>query len=149
MIRPDLSTPSNWTYRNELYGQQVQILNELKPIPIMNYDPLFFSPTLLIEVTVNGGNSPSSWRFGGTIEQYIPIGPGLGNDSYVRTNSRGLNIGTNIIRFPDLATDSYRIRFLPPRWFFSVLYRFFEYTGDGHPSTEGKLDALYDELFPN
>jgi len=144
MIRPDLTDPTNWTFRNVQERTSAEVGQRLLPIETIVHVPLFFSPTLLIESSCN--HAFSNWTFAGQILMRLGIGFGVGQDEYVWAESRGLRLGTNLIRFPDLGNESYGIAFSVPRWFNHVKYEFWEYIGDGSPNIEGKLDRIYDEL---
>lgn len=143
MIRPDLSNPTNWNFRTELYAEAPRQLQKFEAIDPIDYAQILTSPVLLIESKCP--HAPSNWTAAGQIEQLAPVGFLIGQDEYLHVTTRSLQLGQQLIYFPDLNFPQYKIRFIVPRWIHVITYAIYEYTGDGSPDTQGKIDRFYDD----
>jgi hypothetical protein len=143
MLRPDLSNPTNWNFRAELTGEAPQQLQRFEAIDPIEYPQILTSPVLLIESKCP--HAFSNWTSAGQIEQLAPVGFLMGQDEYLHVTTRSLQLGQQLVYFPDLNFPQYKIRFIVPRWIHLITYLIYEYTGDGAPDTQGKIDRFYDD----
>lgn len=143
MLRPDLSNPTNWNFRVALTRESPRYLQTFEPIDPIDYGQILTSSVLLVESICP--HAPSNWTSAGSIEQLAPVGFLIGQDEYLHVTTRSLKLGQQLIYFPDLNFPQYKIRFIVPRWIHMIEYRVYEYTGDGAPDTQGKIDRFYDD----
>jgi hypothetical protein len=91
-------------------------------------------------------NPKPRWKFAGNCQALVYTGVSTGGQNLSVIGSLPLFLNQkNICRFPSLS-DQYSIKFKVPIWFKSFYYSLWEYTGSGVGDTEGKIDAVFNEV---
>lgn len=145
-IVPNFIDGNNWNSLGELSGV-VEIVNgNWRYINKLYFSQLLSSTTLLIFSTSR--NARPTWNYAGNanLTARNTVAAGAGSLYNVVLASRSIYLGFSILRFPEFGLPEYGLEVFVPKWFNIVDYQLWEYVGDGVPSLEGKLDAIYNEL---
>ncbi len=145
-LTPNFVNSSNWSYLGQLSGVVAIIEGRWRYINKLYFNQLLTSTTLLISADSN--NKKPTWNYAGNANATArnTVNPGQGSLYNVVLASRPVYLGFSVIRFPDFGVAEYGLEVFVPKWFNTIEYHLWEYTGEGIPNLEGKIDAVYNEL---
>jgi hypothetical protein len=134
--RLNINDPENWQLKivSTKVSQRIEP-NSHKPIPIYDLGLTLTNFYLLAEVTTS--KKQTTWEYGGTIYPSHPV-----NGFFVKQKGIGLKLDETLIVNTQPLGDSYRLFYLPPRWFKDSTIKIWEYQGSIANPLETKLDGI-------
>jgi len=139
---PNFASNANWQLiaNDSVTAHTFTVNNVLKHDPI---SPIFVNDVIAntaiaITVITNVYDKPS-WTYGGEAE--ISLQSSAFPNYPIIAKSKLSKNQTTIITFPFFGTN-YRLRLIPPSWFWNFNYLVYGYIGNGYPDNSQKLDRL-------
>lgn len=84
----------------------------------------------VLAISASSDTAKPTWFWAGWCYQHLNIGVTLGGsfDTYGDPRRRSLELGLNLLVFPEL-TDDFVLSFFPPKWFKDIEYIAWQFTG--------------------
>ena len=131
----NLTNNQDWSYRGRVFKTaKKEVINRRErffPIPKFDLGFSLNGRFLAIEILVK--EARVTWHAGGFINQFYPV-PFITQSvpkNQAVSNSQFLLINkTNLINFPRLSGQSYRLIYSPPKWFRDVTVKLWQYRGE-------------------
>lgn len=133
-----------WVSRGSIFKTAVETSDDRKFIPSFDLGTDFNSQFVAVGIKVNA--SRSNWKYGGYLTRDFSLdtsGYPINDTVFFRSHDLLIN-SVQVVEFPVLTANSYRLRFHPPNYFLDVTVQVWEYVGvvENECSTQTDSDRL-------